>query len=402
MQSTEYAAASRTPVAIDIGPPSLGTDKLSAWLDRLRDRLRIAVIYGGDKAAPGAVLHPTYNARPWKSYQVVAADIAEALGRLGFRHVVLLPDDIHLIDRLGAERTHFAWLNTGGVQGYNPMAHAASILELAGIPYVGHDPLTVGTLDNKHAFKRDLACLGLPTAPFITWHMSRGPFRPKVNSRFARAFRAHWGPFIVKPVSGRASLHVHVVDREDDLPDAVADVFEATMNHVLIEGYLPGREYCIAACGPVVAQDGRLERRADPFVFSAVERVLDDDERIVTSMDVKPITVDRLRPLDPDADAEVLGELNELGRQIYLDFNLETLVRLDLRADVAGRLCVMEANPKPDLKAPSGRGTNVICAGLGRHGMSYDDLILSLLADRVDFLLRHRRHAVRHLAELAE
>ena len=125
----------------------------------------------------------TYNARPWKSYQAVATDIAEALGRLGFRHVALLPDDIRLLDRLRAEQTHFAWLNTGGVQGYNPMAHAASILELAGIPYVGHDPLTVGTLDNKHAFKRDLACLGLPTAPFITWHMSREIGRASCRER---------------------------------------------------------------------------------------------------------------------------------------------------------------------------------------------------------------------------
>ena len=61
-----------------------------------------------------------------------------------------------------------AWLNTGGVQGYNSTAHAPAMLELFGVPYVGHDPLTVGTLDNKHVFKRDLVCLGLPTAPFIT------------------------------------------------------------------------------------------------------------------------------------------------------------------------------------------------------------------------------------------
>jgi D-alanine-D-alanine ligase len=370
------------------------------WLGRLREELRIAVIHGGDKAMSGAVLHTGFNARPWKSYRAVAEDIAAALRRLGFRHVSVLADDIRLIDRLRAERVDLAWLNTGGVQGFNPMAHAPSLLELAGIPYVGHDPLTVGTLDNKHAFKRDLVCLGLPTSPFITWHMSRGPLRPKVNSRFAKAFRGHWGPFIVKPVSGRASLHVHVVEREEDLADAVATVFEATMNHVLIEGYLPGREFCVAACGPLVARGRRLERRPDPFVFSAVERVFGTDEPIVTSMDVKPITVDRVRALDPQHEPEIVARLSELARQVYLDFNLETLVRLDLREDAAGKVHILEANPKPDLKLPSGLDTNLICVGLGHHGMDYDDLILSLLADRIDFLLSHRRMAVKHIAGL--
>jgi D-alanine-D-alanine ligase len=382
------------------GEPPADAGGLEVTLDRLRDRLRIAVVHGADKSVPGAVLHTGYNARPWKSYKAVAEDIVAALGRLGFRHVVLMADDVGLIDRLQRERIDLAWLNTGGVQGFNPMAHAPAMLELAGIPYIGHDPLTVGTLDNKHAFKRDLICLGLPTSPFITWHMSRGPLRPKVNSRFAKAFRGHWGPFIVKPVSGRASLHVHVVEREEDLPDAVADVFEATMNHVLIEGYLPGREFCIAACGPVVAHRRQLQRRPDPFVFSAVERVLEADERIVTSMDVKPITVDRLRALDPEREPEIVASLSEIARQVYLDFNLETLVRLDLREDAAGKIHILEANPKPDLKLPSGRGTNVICAGLGHHGMDYDDLILSLIADRIDYLLRHRRLAVQHLTAL--
>ena len=63
----------------------------------------------------------------------------------------------------------------GGVQGYNSTSHAPAMLEMLGMPYVGHDPLNATTLDNKHAFKREAVCAGLPTAPFMTWHMSRGP-----------------------------------------------------------------------------------------------------------------------------------------------------------------------------------------------------------------------------------
>ncbi len=369
-------------------PPTV--EQLESIIERLASRLRIGVVFGGDKSVEGAVINQAANPRSWKSYEVVANDIAAALGRLGFRHVGLFPDDMRLGEQMREGEIQLAWLNTGGVQGYDPMAHAPAMMELFGIPYIGHDPLTVGTLDNKHAFKRDLVCLGLPTAPFITWHLARGPFRPQVNSRFARAFKDHWGPYLVKPVSGRASLHVHVVDDVADLPEIVAEVYHATQNHVLIEAFLPGREFCIAASGPITARGGHLMRRSEPFVFSPVERVLQTDERFAASMDVRPITQDRVRALDPTQDFATIAQLNEIGRQVYLDFHLESLIRLDLRADAAGKLHILEANPKPDLKFPTGQTTNLICAGLPAYGMSYDDLILSLLATRLDFLLTYR------------
>ena len=81
-------------------------------------------------------------------------------------------------------------------------------------------------------------CAGLPTAAFVTWHMARGAFRPNINSRFQRAFGDYPGPFVVKPVSGRASLHVHVVQHVSDLPDVVDEVYRATQNLVLIEQFL--------------------------------------------------------------------------------------------------------------------------------------------------------------------
>jgi D-alanine-D-alanine ligase len=377
-------------------------EQLQEQIERLCTRLRLAVIFGGDKSADGAVIYPTFNPRSWKSYQLVAQDIAEALKRIGFRHVSLVPDDMHLSEYLRREGVHMAWLNTGGVQGFNPMSHAPAMLEMLGIPYIGHDPLTVGALDNKHVFKRELMHFGISTAPFMTWHLARGPFRPKVNSRFVRTFKDHWGPFVVKPVSGRASQHVHFVEDETALPDAVAEVCAATENHVLIEAYLPGREFCIAVCGPVVAKNGQLTRRSEPFAFSAIERVLQPNERIFTSMDVRPINGKRFRVLDPIADANEMGQLREIARQVFVETSLESIIRLDVRADADGNMHVLEANPKPDLKAPTTEVTSLVCAGFAAEEMSYDDLILSLIADRVDLLFRHRRGTVTHLLELLE
>jgi D-alanine-D-alanine ligase len=374
--------------------------ELQARIACLTSRMRLAVVFGGNKSDTGSVLYQSPNTRSWKSYEAVATDIAEALKRIGFRHVHLLPDDMMLGDRLRREGIHMAWLNSGGVQGYNSTAHAPAMLEMFGIPYVGHDPLAATTLDNKHAFKREATCAGLPTAAFSTWTMTRGPFRPEMNSRFLRAFGDYKGPFVVKPVSGRASLHVHFVADTASLSDAVAEVYAATENEVLIEKYVAGREYCIAVAGPVTARGGRLSRRRDPFTFSALERVLDANEKIFTSMDVRPITTERFKCLDPIRDSELEARLHRLACEVFREFNLRSVVRLDVRSDERDNLYILEANPKPDLKQPGEGVTSLISAGLPQLGMSYDDLIFSLLADRLDFLFTHRRDTVKHIVDL--
>jgi hypothetical protein len=119
-------------------------------------------------------------------------------------------------------------------------------------------------------------------------------------------------------------------------------------------------------------------------------------------MDKRPITQDRTKLLDSRRDAKLLESMSRLARQTYVDFDLGSVIRLDLRADETGELHVLEANPKPDLKAPSDSGTSLICAGLAEIGLDYDNLILSLLADRLDYLFMRRPDMVRHLAELIE
>jgi D-alanine-D-alanine ligase len=395
MNSQQNAA--RMPVTADYAE----LPALEHRIERLKSSMHLAVIFGGDKSAPGSVVYQSHNTRSWKSYEAVAVDIAAALRRLGFRHVEVMPEDMRLGDRLRQRGIHMAWLNTGGVQGHNPVTHAPSMLEMMGVPYVGHDPLAATMLDNKHAFKRAAAFTGLPTPRFMVSQRPRG-CAAEFERNFQRAFGDYCGPFVVKPVSGRASLHVHVVPDAASLRDAADEVHEVTQNAVLIEQYLSGREVCIAVSGPIIAPNGRLARGTEPTAFSAIERVLMPSEQIFTSMDKRPITPDRTKLLDRQRDAKLLADMGRLARQTYLDFDLGSVIRLDLRADDRGDLFILEANPKPDLKAPGGGVTSLICAGLSEIGLDYDNLILSLLADRLDLLFTRRPDMVRHLSELAE
>ncbi|MEG4234150.1 D-alanyl-alanine synthetase [Microcoleus sp. Pol11C3] len=373
---------------------------LPQYLAVLFAKLRIAVVFGGDCDRPGSVIYKTHNPRSWKSYEVVAREIAKALAEIGFQQVFLMPDDMNLPELLKQKNIHLVWLNTGGVQGYNPVCHTPALLEMLGMPYVGHNPLNSSTLDNKHAFKRELQSVGIKTAPFMTWHPSQGILEPpNLHQRFAMAFGDYQGPFVVKPVSGRASLHVHFVDKIEGLSQAVLEVHRATHNTALIEKYLPGREFCVAVCGYVKYVKGGFSKDTKPFAFSTVERVLAPDELIFTSMDKKAITADRGRLMGGE-EPELKQELIELARKIYWEFSLNSLVRIDVRSDADGSLYVLEANPKPDLKHPGENVTSLVALGLAEYGMSYNDLIFSLLADRLDYLLTQHIAIIPHIVDL--
>ena len=108
----------RPPGASDRLETKVRPVHLELLVKQLLQHLRIAVIYGGDRREPGAVIREGSSPRSWKSYQSVARDIADALGRLGAGNVTLLPDDMRLAQRLQDEGIQLAWLNTAGVQGY--------------------------------------------------------------------------------------------------------------------------------------------------------------------------------------------------------------------------------------------------------------------------------------------
>ena len=73
-----------------------------------------------------------------------------------------------------------------------------------------------------------------------------------------------------------------------------------------------------------------------------------------------------------------------------------------VRADESGEVYILEANPKPDLKRPDKTVTSLISAGLSQAGLDYDDLILSLLADRLACLLGRGARGAGHISELLD
>ena len=357
-------------------------------LERARDGLKIALVYAGDKNEPDAVIERQINSRDWKSYRVVAENIAETLEAEGFSDVVVLPEDRHLGDVISRSNIDLVWLNSGGVQGINPMAHAPALLEMLGVPYIGHNPLAVSILDNKHVFKSMCMAASLPTARSVVIDPSSEGCNFIYSEHFESVFYGFPGPFVIKPVSGRASKNVYFVDSKREVKHAVEKVWNETNYLCLVEEYLPGREFAISIMGSRVRQDGEFVIHDGPFAFSAVQRVFEPHEKIFTSMDEKPITDDRIRLLDLSRESGLIREMEHLARQVFAWFTLSSLVRLDLRESGDGELHLLEANPKPDLKRPSEHSASITCRGLAQRKMSYADLIVSILAEHLTVLAK--------------
>lgn len=58
-------------------------------------------------------------------------------------------------------------------------------------------------------------------------------------------------------------------------------------------------------------------------------------------MDVKAITADRVRVMDPFVETDVVTKLAAMGTTVYNSLNLTSLVRLDIRADDEGELYIL-------------------------------------------------------------
>ena len=362
-------------------------------IEWIRRSLKIAVVHGGEKTQPDSFIYKNLSPRSTKTYQPVAYDIADALRESGFEHIHVLPENMDLPQRLKALSIDLVITNSGGLQGFDSMCHLPSMLEMLGVPYVGHAPMTAGLLDNKHLFKHEINAAGIPTAPFITIGLGECVTDVVNKEKLDEMDADFGGRFIVKPVSGRASVHVYPVFSRAELAAKVKTVQAATNNIVMVEPYLSGREFVVAVAGPVVFKNDKLKQLDSPFSFSVTERVLAHDEPIFTSMDVKPITGDRLLKVD---EPELRQSLIDLGNKIYQQLGLGTLVRVDLRMDCKGKLYVLEANPKPDLKRPEGDKLSIVCHDIHNEGMSYQDLIQSLVFNRLVYLQAQRPESLSH------
>ncbi len=154
-------------------------------------------------------------------------------------HQVQVFDPATDLESLVREASHFevAFLVLHGVGGEDGTIQG--LLELLGLPYQGAGVLGSALAMDKMLSKSFYQAVGLLIPKAV--ELRRGEPLPDTL--------AHLGfPLVVKPVSQGSSLGLTLVEREDDLGQALEAAFDVD-ERILIEEYISGREITVGVLG---------------------------------------------------------------------------------------------------------------------------------------------------------
>jgi D-alanine-D-alanine ligase len=288
----------------------------------------------------------------------------------------------HRIERIGHARSLIQHLAAGrrwdlvfniaeGLHGIGREAQVPAILDVYAIPYTFSDPLVMALTLHKGMTKRVLRDAGVSTSDFVVVaepeDLHRVAFDP---------------PYFIKPVAegtGKGVTPDSIVHRRKDLGAACRNLMAAFRQPVLVEPFLPGREFTIGIVGTdadarvLGTMEVLLLDSADAEVYSYTNKEYFQERVVYRRVDA---AVD---PVARQAEAIVLDAWRVLG--------CRDAGRADVRCDAGGAPQFMEVNPLAGLH-PEHSDLPILCT---RLGITYPELIQWIVASAVK---RIRRSAI--------
>ena len=170
-------------------------------------------------------------------------------------------------------------------------------------------------------------------------------------------------PVIVKPAREDAShgLSCHsVVYNPDSLKEQVISVQGRYGVPVLVESFLPGREFNAAVLGSPaprvlpITEIAYSSEMAGPHILTYEAKWSPEHPEYQSSLPVCPAEV----------PADLLIQLEELSLAAHQAVGSPPYARVDLRCDQWGQPSVLEVNPNPDLSPEAGLALQAKAAGL--------------------------------------
>ena len=275
----------------------------------------------------------------------------------------------HTTDRIGHVRSLLLRLHKGqrwdlvfniaeGISstGIGREAQVPTLLDLHGIPCVFSDPLVSALTLHKGMTKRVVRDLGLPTPEFAV--VSDETDIARVRIPF---------PLFAKPIAEGSSKGVSGASRvrtRAELAATCRDLLHRYKQPVLVEAFLPGREFTVGLVGTgreaeaVAAMEVNLLPGAEAGVYSYENK--EKCEELVK------YTIARGR-IAKEACALALAAWRGLG--------CRDAGRVDVRADARGRLNFIEVNVLPGLH-PEHSDLPILW---GLSGMTYQALIARIV-----------------------
>ncbi|MEZ6132132.1 MAG: D-alanine--D-alanine ligase [Planctomycetaceae bacterium] len=265
-----------------------------------------------------------------------------------------------LVNRLAVgDRWDLVFNICEGLHGVSREAQVPALLDLYEIPYTFADPRVMSVCLHKQTTKTLVAAAGVPTPQSLVVHQLSD-----LDTLFLNY------PLFAKPVAQGTSKGVTPeshIRSTDELVHVCECLLSKFHEPVLVEEYLPGREFTVGILGTGSQSRvlGTLEivmrPEADSDVYSY--RNKEDCESLVD-----------YRLVRPDNDPQV-AEAEELALVAWRALDARDAGRIDLRCDAAGRPQFIEANPLAGLH-PTHSDLPMLTTALG---MSYQELIAQIV-----------------------
>jgi D-alanine-D-alanine ligase len=260
-----------------------------------------------------------------------------------------------LIRRLASgERWDLVFNIAEGLRGPAREAQIPAILDVYEIPYTFSDPLVMALSLHKGMTKSVVRASGVPTADFYVVHSLDD--LPDMRLEY---------PLFAKPIAegtGKGVTPASKVTSSDQLTSACSDLLEKFSQPVLLESYLPGREFTVGIVGQGASTRalGTLEivllDNAEPEVYSYVNK-----ERCEELVEYRHV---------PSSDP-VVRECEHIACEAWKAIGARDAGRIDLRCDAHGQPNFIEVNPLAGLH-PEHSDLPMLCM---RIGMPYQSLV---------------------------
>lgn len=281
--------------------------------------------------------------------------LARAIVRMGHR-VTRIGRATSLMQRLAeGERWDLVFNIAEGLEGRARESQVPAILDVAGIAYTFSDPLVLAVCLDKRLAKHVVAERGINTPRFhvITELDQVGG----VNLEF---------PLFAKPLAEGTSRGVTALSRIENkvqLANVCERLLSSYAQPVLVERYLPGREFTVGIVGT-----GAKARS-----LGALEIHLNGNDGDVYSYDNKQLWEGRVDYTL--AHDEVAQRAEQLALASYRALGCRDGGRVDVRCDDQGQPSFIEANPLAGLNPEI--SDLAILARL--KGISYEALIAEIV-----------------------
>ena len=243
-----------------------------------------------------------------------------------------------------------------GLYGFGREAQVPALLDAYNIPYTFSDTLGHALTLHKGMTKHVVRDLGIPTPDFAVIS------DPEDIGLISLPY-----PLFAKPVAegtGKGITAISRIDNPKDLHTVCVNLLNTFCQPVLVETYLPGREFTVGIVGT-----GR-ETRA----LGAMEVILNPDaEQHAYSYENKEHYENLVRYAAVD-DAEARQAM-EISIRAWRGLGLKDGGRIDLRSDAHGRPHFMEVNSLAGLN-PVRSDLPILCR---LAGIPYDRLINDIL-----------------------